>query len=80
MTLKLLQLLLAIIAAISGSRMSTIARNEKGKSQWFASIFDVMDYIEITRQETGRIGNLFWIFLVSFISFIALIILPLLFS
>ena len=65
-----------LIVVVCGSRMSEIARDKKGKSKWFASPLDLLDYIEITRQENGRIGTLFWVFLISFISLIALLILP----
>ena len=68
--------LFAIIAGISAMRISTLARNETGKSKYFASVTDIFDYIEITRRQDGKIGIWFWIFVVALSVFIALIILP----
>jgi len=76
--MKLIQIIkwfFAIAAGISAMRISTIARNETGKSKYFASVTDIFDYIEITRRQGGKIGVWFWIFVVSFTFFIALIIL-----
>jgi hypothetical protein len=74
--IQLIKWLSAIVAGISAMRISTIARNETGKSNYFASFTDIFDYIAITRRKDGKIGIWFWIFVVSFTSFIAFIILP----
>ena len=74
--IQIIKWFFAIAAGISAMRISTIARNETGKSKYFASVTDIIDYIEITRHQDGKIGVWFWIFVVSFTVFIALIILP----
>ena len=43
-----------LIVVVSGSMISDIARDKKGKSKWFASPLDLLDYIEISRQENGK--------------------------
>ena len=73
--IQIIKWFFAIAAGISAMRISTIARNETGKSKYFASVTDIFDYIEITRRQGGKIGVWFWIFVVSFTFFIALIIL-----
>jgi hypothetical protein len=74
--IEILKWILLFVAVVSGSMMSDKARDVKGKSKWFANPLDLLDYIDISRKENGRIGSLFWVFLISFISLIALIILP----
>jgi hypothetical protein len=74
--IEILKLVFVLIAVISASRMSSVVRAEKEKNKWFYSVFEVLDYIEITRQQNGKIGGLFWIFMTSFAAFIALLILP----
>jgi hypothetical protein len=61
-------------AIISGSKMSSLVRKEKEKSRWFYSVFEVLDYMVMTRQHNGRIGVWFWIFLLSFAGFVTLLI------
>lgn len=75
-TFQIIKWLFAIVAGISAMRISTIARNETGKSNYFASFTDIFDYVAITRRKDGKIGIWFWIFIVSFTSFIAFVILP----
>jgi len=74
--IQIIKWFFAIAAGISAMRISTIARDETGKSKFFASVTDIFDYSEITRRQDGNIGVWFWIFVVSFTFFIALIILP----
>jgi len=72
--IDILKWILLFVVVVSGSTMSEKARNAKGKSKWFASPLDLLDYIEISRKENGRIGTLFWVFLLSCLSLTALII------
>lgn len=73
--IQIIQWLFVIAAVLSASRISAIARNETGKSQWLASFTDIFDYVEITWRKEGRIEIWFWIFIVSFSSMMALILL-----
>ncbi len=73
--IKIIKWSFAVIAAVAADRISAVARNETGKSRWFASFGDFFDYIEITRRKDGRIGIWFWIFIASFTLLVALVVL-----
>jgi len=53
--IEILKLVFVIIAVYSASRMLSVVRAEKEKSKWFYSVLEVLDYIELSRQQTGKI-------------------------
>jgi hypothetical protein len=54
--IQIIKWLFAIAAGISAMQITIIARNETGKSNYFASFTDIFDYVAITRRKYGKIG------------------------
>jgi hypothetical protein len=74
--IEILKWVCGIIMIITASNMSTVIRAEKVKSKCWFTPFDVFDYVVISRQQSGKIGIVFWLFLISVLCFFTLLIFP----
>ncbi len=63
--IEMTMILTAIISA--GVMISRVNVRRGNRNFWFFNPFLIADYVSITREETGRIGILFWVFLIAVI-------------
>ncbi len=64
-------MILVVVAVISAVAMISHVNIKRGnKKFWLYNPFLIADYISVTRNNTGRIGTIFWIFLVAIIALI----------
>ncbi|HME45280.1 MAG TPA: hypothetical protein VKF36_19460 [Syntrophorhabdales bacterium] len=67
------QVILIIIMLISCWHMIDYANRKRGeKEYWFLNPILIIDYISLTRTETGKTGRWFWLFLCSLIVLIGI--------
>ena len=71
MTEHVFELIFVVLMIFSGISMITYAQSKKGENSWFYNPMEIIEYVQITKKESGKIGIWFWIFIIS-VSFLVL--------
>ena len=65
MTEDLYVLILVILMIASGISMISYVQDIKTDRAWFYNPLDIIEYVQITKKKSGKIGNWFWVFILS---------------
>ena len=65
MTEDLYVLILVILMIASGISMISYVQDIKKERAWFYNPLDIIEYVQITKKKSGKIGNWFWVFILS---------------
>ena len=65
MTEHVFELLFVILMIVSGISMITYVQSKKGEDSWFFNPIEIIEYVQMTKKEYGKIGNWFWLFILS---------------
>ncbi len=58
------ELIFVVLMIFSGIFMITHAQSKKGENSWFYNPMEIIEYVKITKKESGKIGIWFWIFII----------------
>jgi hypothetical protein len=65
MTEDLYVLILVILMIASGISMINYVQDIKKERAWFYNPLDIIEYVQITKKKSGKIGYWFWVFILS---------------
>ncbi len=59
------EIIFVILMIFSGISMITYVQAKKDEKSWFYNPIEIIEYVQMTKKESGKVGNWFWLFILS---------------